>query len=550
MVDISLPEIPFDVAKMSSLETLVIALLAIELICIAYYFTKRYSKNLSFYLALIFSLFVICIYFSIYSFVNFQLKFTKHQILEIRANKFAEIIGTRVDNTYRINKFFRDRYENLGVVVNQDIKNYITDLEGFQGVVIFDNKEKAIKSYFNNTLNEATRKKYIEYQSFKSTANSQFYLEKIDTEKYVLFLEMPITSPITNNRNIRFFYNPTIFFDINNVNKTQDELTKIEISVNKHIVFSKNTKEKTNTEFLYPFTLDGLNITINVGVSSAFITKFFGILPQIMLATGIATSILLGFMVYLIQRYHLLTTNLKMALKTRSIFLANVSHEIRTPLYGIIGTGSLMEISDLTPQQTKYINIMMLSAHHLLDLVNNLLDSSKIESGSFPIIYEACNIEELCQEQVNMLQYKANEKKIDLEFIYNEDIHKIPLVPVNPLKQIIQNLLSNAIKFTSHGKVTVDVSITSIDETQGKLHIKIIDTGLGIPENKHHLIFQKFSQIQNRLSSENRGTGLGLYLIKTMIEKIDGIIFFESIENEGSTFFVVIPLIFSKHDKI
>lgn len=542
---INVPNIPFDITKMNILETATIALITCCILIIAYYYTKQKSKNVAFYFALIPSLIVICIYFALYSFVKLQTKTTRDEILEIQAVKFVEILAARIENTYKTNKFFRDRYETIGSVIHQDITNYILNLRGFEGVVVFDKEEKVVESYFNESLSEPTKTLYLDYPKIPVTINSEFQLEKIDDNTYIFFLNLPANLENKTVRTIRFYYNPFAFFDLHNAMKTKDELSKIKVTVNRILVYYNESPEKTVSEIIYPIELHGLNVLINIGVSASFISKFFGLLPQIMLATGIATALLLGFMVYLIQRYYLLTINLKVALKARTVFLTNVSHEIRTPLYGIMGTGSLMETTDLTPKQTKYLDIMMLSAHHLLDLVNNLLDSSKIESGSFPIIYEPCNIKELCQEQISILQYRTKEKKIALEFIYSEDTHAVVQAPAKPLKQIILNLVSNATKFTIQGKVTLKVDIISTSISSGILHIKVTDTGLGIPKDKQHLIFKKFSQIQNPLSSENRGTGLGLYLTKSMIEKIGGTITFESVENEGTAFSVVIPVTFS-----
>lgn len=542
---INVPNIPFDITKMNILETATIALITCCILIIAYYCTKQKSKNVAFYLALIPSLIVICIYFALYSFVKLQTKTTRDEILEIQAMKFVEILAARIENTYKTNKFFRDRYETIGSVIHQDITNYILNLRGFEGVVVFDKEEKVIESYFNESLSEPTKTLYLDYREIPVTINSEYQLEKINDNTYIFFLNLPANLENKTVRTIRFYYNPFVFFDLHNAMKTKDKLSKIKITVNRILVYYNESTEKTVSEIIHPIELHGLNILINIGVSASFISKFFGLLPQIMLATGIATALLLGFMVYLIQRYYVLTVNLKVALKARTVFLTNISHEIRTPLYGIMGTGSLMETTDLTPKQTKYLNIMMLSAHHLLDLVNNLLDSSKIESGSFTIIYEPCNIKELCQEQISILQYRTKEKKITLEFIYSEDTHAVVQAPAKPLKQIILNLVSNAIKFTIQGKVTLKVDIISTSISSGILHIKVTDTGLGIPKNKQHLIFKKFSQIQNPLSSENRGTGLGLYLTKSMIEKIGGTITFESVENEGTAFSVVIPVTFS-----
>lgn len=223
--------------------------------------------------------------------------------------------------------------------------------------------------------------------------------------------------------------------------------------------------------------------------------------------------------------------------KLKSAFLSNVSHEIRNPIHSITGFSSLIAKENVTYEKRLYYSdIINKSATGLLDLVNDVLDISKIESGQMPVNITFFNIKELITEVINLYQEQANKKGIDLIFDSENEA-----VGINSdrakVYQIISNLVSNAIKFTLEGYVKVDFEFR-----RNFLKIFVIDTGIGIDKENHEKIFERFIQATNDTSKKNGGTGLGLAICKGNTELLGGKIFVESNSKNGSRFTLSLPV--------
>ena len=237
------------------------------------------------------------------------------------------------------------------------------------------------------------------------------------------------------------------------------------------------------------------------------------------------------------------------ATRAKSTFISSVSHEIRTPLNAIIGlTDLLMQETELSPYLEENLKSIKFSSDHLLDILNDVLDFSKLEAGHLKLDKNEFNLEDLVKGSVKALEYKAREKQIDLNYKIHPDIPPVLEGDSSRLRQILLNLLSNAVKFTSEGSIDVFVKLTSKQDQECTLKFLVSDTGIGIPESKLESIFETFSQAETNTFRKYGGTGLGLTISKKLAELQGGDIGVKSIEGMGSTFWVEIPFRISKKE--
>ena len=221
----------------------------------------------------------------------------------------------------------------------------------------------------------------------------------------------------------------------------------------------------------------------------------------------------------------------------KSIFLSNISHELRTPMTAIIGYSDLILSNNKNKDTNRFLKSINSNAKHLDELLNNILDYSKIESDAVDILYEQFSISDLFEELYDIFEdenYKKNLNLVKLEFIKDKD-KKITSDYLR-LKQVLYNIISNSIKFTENGYIKV--SFTS-DEKY--IIFKIEDTGIGIMEDQISFVFDRFWQCDSTSRKKYKGTGLGLSISKSIIELLNGEIWLESKINVGTTFYVKIP---------
>jgi len=231
--------------------------------------------------------------------------------------------------------------------------------------------------------------------------------------------------------------------------------------------------------------------------------------------------------------------------KNKSEFLANMSHELRTPLNSIIGfTGLiLMGIAgDLNDEQKKQLKMVKNSAHHLLNLINDILDISKIEAGKTDIFPEEFYIDDVIQEVIDTVTPLVNDKGIELL----EEIPEKTLILSDKknVKQILMNLVSNAVKFTEQGSVKIESRVLKNEH----LEVCVIDTGIGIKKEDMGKLFGFFRQVDMSSTKKHEGTGLGLYLSKKLVTLLGGEITVKSEYGKGSEFTVILPLRYREMD--
>ncbi len=231
------------------------------------------------------------------------------------------------------------------------------------------------------------------------------------------------------------------------------------------------------------------------------------------------------------------------ASRVKGEFLTNMSHELRTPLNAIIGFSEILHdrlFGELNDDQLRYVGHVLDSGKHLLDLINNILDLSKVESGKMLLNVAPVDVRQLLEDSLIMIKEKSIQHGITLELHIDEELTGVEVrADELKLKQILFNLLSNAAKFTlDEGEIRV---LARIDGTD--LVVSVSDTGIGIRQNDHERIFEAFEQVDSSPSRRQQGTGLGLALTRQMVELHRGRIWAESKgEGKGSTFTFVIPL--------
>jgi PAS domain S-box-containing protein len=226
-------------------------------------------------------------------------------------------------------------------------------------------------------------------------------------------------------------------------------------------------------------------------------------------------------------------------------FLANMSHEIRTPMNGILGMAKLLSKTPLNEEQEKYLDMIKSSSKLLLNIINDILDISKIESGNFDVKTKTFSLKKLANDIITELNVFASSKNLTLNLIFDEKIPEMITSDDQSIYQILTNLINNAIKFTDKGNVGVSFIITTQTGKNILLRISVTDTGIGIPENKINDIFERFTQIDSSSTKKYQGTGLGLSIVKKLCEKLGGRVFVESLYGKGSSFIVEIPVISS-----
>ena len=226
------------------------------------------------------------------------------------------------------------------------------------------------------------------------------------------------------------------------------------------------------------------------------------------------------------------------ATRAKSEFLANMSHEFRTPLNSILGFAELLqkhwcEVDDEARQE--YLNTIHHSGKHLLTLANDILDLSKIESGNTVVQRSSCAPQRIISEVVSILRVRTQEKGVDFQFQWDNDIPVFINTDPARLKQILINLAGNAVKFTEKGSVRIVASaLETVDEL--KLQIRVVDTGIGIAPDKLETIFDSFTQADSSVTRKYGGTGLGLAISRKLARSLGGDITVKSVPGQGSEF--------------
>ncbi len=224
------------------------------------------------------------------------------------------------------------------------------------------------------------------------------------------------------------------------------------------------------------------------------------------------------------------------ASKAKSEFLANMSHEIRTPMNGVIGMADLLTGTKLNEEQQSYLNFIQISANHLLDIINDILNISKLESGKIEMEIKDFSLEKMMNSLLALLSVNAHRKGIEVVYYIDKEIPEFLLGDEVKINQVLINLIGNAVKFTENGEILIEINLIKKENEYFEIEFSVSDTGIGMTDDVIKNLFKPFIQGDLTYTKKYQGTGLGLAISKQLVELLGGKITVESEYKKGSKF--------------
>jgi len=227
----------------------------------------------------------------------------------------------------------------------------------------------------------------------------------------------------------------------------------------------------------------------------------------------------------------------KQSEQAKSAFLAAMSHELRTPLNGVIGASQLLADGELPSKKMELVNVVMQSSETLLELINNVLDLTRLDSNTIELESLSVDLRDLTEKTVAPLSFQSREKNVNFSLVVEDDIPNYVYGDPTRLRQIILNLVGNAVKFTNAGEISV-----ILDTALDRIRLRISDTGIGISKQAQASLFEPYVQADIAIMRKFGGSGLGLTIVKKLVSSMEGKIVVSSVPGRGSTFTVFLPL--------
>jgi signal transduction histidine kinase/CheY-like chemotaxis protein/HPt (histidine-containing phosphotransfer) domain-containing protein len=281
-------------------------------------------------------------------------------------------------------------------------------------------------------------------------------------------------------------------------------------------------------------------LAVTVGQSHAEAFKTFEKKRRTYIALAIVISVIALVLTLLIARYQrglqIARDAAEAGTRARSEFLAMMSHEIRTPMNGVIGMADLLADSGLRGEQSSMMQTLRESAEHMLQILNDVLDFTKLDADRLDLEEIQFDVRNLVQGSINLFAPRAEEKGIGLAAKINDEVPHMLVSDPARLRQILFNLVGNALKFTKRGHVSVTVNYLHSHEGKGTLTVAVRDTGIGMPKDSAQLLFRSFAQLDSSINRRFGGTGLGLAICKRLVNRMGGAINVDSELGKGSVF--------------
>lgn len=509
-------------------------------------------------------------------------------------NRLNKINKTRRD----IDKFKNDKFEKLYDQIAKIIINY--EKKAFNDISLTDIKPLInTKIILRNVINKSFEEKtIISYYLSQDIVMNEKHYDKLKTKIQINYLQLNLNNNLLDTKIVKSPKFKYILKDLYDARKSLDTTLLKYYDSGEFYGYTIDNLDWTNITNTYIKSLnkivDNLNskildevvkiqnkeTTILLGAFAIFIFAIFILSINIMLA--IWTNKRVEKFSKLMKSIADVTNNKKeielltekgqeeafdtvdeaieqvkndrieaqSANRAKSLFLANMSHEIRTPLNGVLGFVTLLKESKLTAEQNEYLNIVQTSAQVLLEVINNILDISKLESGKMELYNTETNLTLVAKNTIKLFKAKANEKEIELGAYIDPNLPLEVMADSLKIKDIISNLIGNAIKFTNNnGHININIRLKKIENKIATIYVEVVDDGIGISHDKQEKVFQSFEQAEQSTTKHYGGTGLGITIVNSYLELMDSKLELESKLGEGSKFFFEVNFDLKRYTK-